>query len=227
MPAAPQPPGANSPLCLRPSKRPGEQAALRKGVLQPKDFSPGPSAQASLPQSVSRRRGAASFWPGSRSSPHGGAGRHRARPRKRPGRRHPRVPGRGARGAPRGRGAAHGGATGSAPPRGHAHYETTPTCGHAHCRPPIHPRHRPTAGHAPFSPAHSHHALKPRPLPWPRPLLATPTSPPYIKPAAGRCRPWGRCPPPALTCGAGSGALGGVRGCPRGPVGGPWGLAGG
>lgn len=220
MPAAPKPPGANSPLCLRTSRRPGEQAALRKGVLQPKDFSPGPSAQASLPQSVSRRRGAASFWPGSRSSPLGGAGRHRARPRKRPGRRHPRVPGRGAWGAPRGRGSGGRGAVPGAP-RGARHHGATPT---ARPRPfvatptaarPFIPGTALPLATPTFRPPIQASPVKPRPFHWPRPLLATPTSPPYIKPAAGRC------PPPALTCGAGTGALGGVRGCPHGPIGGP------
>lgn len=88
------------------------------------------------------------------------------------------------------RGGEHGGCPGDGAqrpgaPRGARHHEATPTtrprplvatpiCGHAHRRPPIHPRHRPTAGHAPFSPAHSHHALKPRPPlghahSWPRP----------------------------------------------------------
>lgn len=84
------------------------------------------------------------------------------------------------------RGGEHGGRPGdgaqpTGAPRGARHHEATPTtrprplvatpiCGHAHCRPPIHPRHRPTAGHAPFSPAHSHHASKATPTP-----LATPT----------------------------------------------------
>lgn len=74
----------------------------------------------------------------------------------------PKGAGAGSTGGAQGTGRSPRGATGSAPPRGHAHYETTPTCGHAHLWP------------RPLPPAHSSPAP---PYRWPRPLFARPFTP--------------------------------------------------